>query len=131
VHKTNEWLKELNEELREGDREDAWRILRGYLQVLRDHLTMDEGAQLAAQLPLVVRGALYDGFDPGRQPVKPRDRERFLADLQERAALGGRGEAVHAAEAVSRVLHRKITPGELDDVLSQLPTDVREILQAR
>src|SRR3954468_20250061 len=50
--------------------EDAWRLLKGYLQTLRDELTLDEAAQLAAQLPLVLRGAFYEGFDPSRQPTR-------------------------------------------------------------
>jgi uncharacterized protein (DUF2267 family) len=130
VHKTNEWLAELEAELRgSGDREEAWRVLRAYLQLLRDELTMDESAQLAAQLPLVLRGALYEGFDPGHQPVKLRHREDFLARLAERARLQGSGEAAHAAEAATRVLQRRVTAGELDDVLTQLPSELREVLQ--
>jgi uncharacterized protein (DUF2267 family) len=128
VHKTNAWLKELVDELRNGDREDAWRVLRGYLQLLRDELTIDEAAQLAAQLPMVVRGAYYDGFDPSRQPAKLRRREDFLQRLAERAQLSGAGEAAHAAECVTRVLRRRITAGELEDVLSQLPSELREAL---
>src|SRR3982074_2306989 len=119
VHETNRWLNEVAEELGHEDREQAWRVLRAHLQLLRDQLTVDEAAQLAAQLPLVLRGVFYEGFDPGRQPAKLRDREQFLARLAERAQLGDPGEAGHAAEAAARVLSRHVTPGELDDVLSQ------------
>ena len=125
VHRTNTWLKELEEELRRDDRNEAWRILRAYLQLLRDELTVDEAAQMAAQLPLVIRGAFYDGFDPSSQPAKVRDREEFLERLSERGQLTGAGEAAFAAECVTRVLWRHITAGELDDVLSQLPSGVR------
>jgi hypothetical protein len=48
VHKTNVWPKDLAAELDE-DREDAWRILKAFLRVLRDELTVDEAAQLAAR----------------------------------------------------------------------------------
>jgi uncharacterized protein (DUF2267 family) len=127
VHKTNEWLSELDDEYKAGDREEAWRVLRAYLQLLRDQVTIDEAAQLAAQLPLVLRGAFYDGFDPG-DPKKLRDRNEFHAQLAERAQLAGAGEAEHAAQAVARVLERRITKGELEDVLSQLPAELREVL---
>lgn len=127
VHKTNDWLSELAAELGE-DREDAWRILKAYLQVLRDELTVDEAAQLAAQLPLVLRGAFYEGFDPGRQPAELRHRDEYLARLAELARLPGPDEAERAAEAATRVLRRHVTEGELDDVLSQLPTEVRDVL---
>jgi uncharacterized protein (DUF2267 family) len=128
VHKTNEWLSELAAELGTENREETWRVLRSYLQLLRDQLTTDEAAQLAAQLPLVLRGAFYEGFDPGRQPGKARDREQFLALLAERAQLAGPDEAERAAEAAAHVLSRHVTPGELDDVVSQLPREVREVV---
>jgi uncharacterized protein (DUF2267 family) len=129
VQKTNEWLSQLAAELGGEDREDAWRILKGYLQTLRDELTVDEAAQLAAQLPLVVRGAFYEGFDPSRQPARLRDRDEFLARLAERAQLPATAKAERVAAAATQVLRRHVTEGEWDDVLSQLPTEVREVLQ--
>ncbi|MEA2129183.1 MAG: hypothetical protein QOJ85_2074 [Solirubrobacteraceae bacterium] len=131
VHKTNEWLKDLTAELDDDNREDAWRILKAYLQTLRDELTVDEAAQLAAQLPLVLRGAFYDGFDPSGQPAKLRHRDEFLARLAQRARLPDPEDAARAAEAATKVLRRHVTEGELDDVLSQLPTEVREVLAHR
>jgi uncharacterized protein (DUF2267 family) len=129
VHKTNEWLKQMAAELGNEDREDAWRLLKAYLQVLRDELTADEAAQLAAQLPTVLRGAFYEGFDPGHQAAKLRHRDEFLARVAERAQLPGPEEAARAAEAATRVLKNHVTAGEIDDVLSQLPSEVRELLQ--
>jgi uncharacterized protein (DUF2267 family) len=129
VHKTNEWLSELAAELGNEDREAAWRVLRAYLQLLRDQLTVDEAAQLAAQLPMVLRGLFYEGFDPGRRPAKLRDRDEFLARLAERSQLTDRGEAARAAEAATRVLQRHVTEGEVEDVFAQLPAEVREVLQ--
>jgi uncharacterized protein (DUF2267 family) len=128
VHKTNEWLAELADELQTEDRETAWRILRAYLQVLRDRLTVDEAAQLAAQLPHVLRGVFYEGFDPGHQPEKIRDRDEFLARLADRAQLGDDAEAAQAACAATRVLRRHVSAGEIDDMLAQLPQEIRDVL---
>jgi uncharacterized protein (DUF2267 family) len=128
VHKTNEWLADLAAALGTEDRKKAWRVLRAYLQLLRDQVTVDEGAQLAAQLPLVLRGAFYEGFDPGHQPAKPRNRDQFLAVLAERAQLADADEAARAAEAATSVLRRHVTAGEVEDVLAQLPTNLREVL---
>jgi uncharacterized protein (DUF2267 family) len=128
VHKTNEWLKDLAADLGVDDRDDAWRILRGYLHVLRDRLTIDESAQLAAQLTHLVRGLFYEGFDPGHQPEKIRHADVFLARLAEAAQLPDAQQAGHAAVACTRVLSKHITGGELDDVLSQLPPEIRSVL---
>ncbi|MCW3066179.1 MAG: hypothetical protein JWN32_3351 [Solirubrobacterales bacterium] len=128
VHQTNEWLSELNRERQSDDRAQAWRVLRAYLQLLRDRLTIDEAAQLAAQLPQLLRGVFYEGFDPGHQPEKIRDRETFLARLAERAQLADPNEAARAAAAATRVMRRHVSEGEFDDVLSQLPAEIREVL---
>jgi uncharacterized protein (DUF2267 family) len=129
VHETNGWLKELAKELGHEDRDQAWRVLHAYLRVLRDRLTVDEAAQLAAQLPLVLRGAFYEGFVPSRQPVKLRHREEFLERLADHAQLANPGEAARAADAATRVLETHVTAGEWDDVLAQLPTELRELMQ--
>ncbi|MCU1677384.1 MAG: hypothetical protein JWM93_2142 [Frankiales bacterium] len=129
VHKTNEWVNDVAREVGTEDRALAWRILRGYLQVLRDRLTMDEAAQFAAQLPQLLRGVFYEGFDPGHQPEKIRDRDIFLERLAERAGLADPAEAERAAAAVTRALRRHVTSGEMDDVVAQLPTEIREVLK--
>jgi uncharacterized protein (DUF2267 family) len=128
VHKTNEWLKDLAADLGVDDRDDAWRILRGYLHVLRDRLTIDESAQLAAQLTHLIRGVFYEGFDPGHQPEKIRHADVFLARLAEAAELPDAQQAARAAVVCTRVLSKHITGGELDDVLAQLPPEIRSIL---
>jgi uncharacterized protein (DUF2267 family) len=131
VHKTNEWVKAMAAELGIDDREDAWRLLRADLQVLRDELSIDEAAQLAAQLPMVLRGAFWEGFNPGHQPARLRRREEFLARYAERAHLGDLTEAERAAVAASRVMSDRITEGEMNDVFAQLPSEVRQIVQLR
>lgn len=130
VQKTNEWVAQLADELGTEDHENAWRVLRAYLQVVRDRLTIDEAAQLAAQLPHLLRGVFYEGFDPGHQPEPIRDRETFLARFAERAVLGDAAEAERAAAAATRVLRRHLTVGEFDDVLAQLPRDIAQVLES-
>jgi uncharacterized protein (DUF2267 family) len=129
VHKTNRWISELANELGIEDREEAWRVLRAYLRLLRDQLTVDEAAHLAAQLPMVLGGAFYEAFDPGHQPGKVRDRNDFLSTFAQLTELDP-DRAAQAVEAATRVLRRHITAGEFDDVLSQLPRELREVLQA-
>jgi uncharacterized protein (DUF2267 family) len=128
VHKTNEWVGDLSQELGTDDRE-AWRVLRAYLQVLRDRLTIDEAAQLAAQLPHLLRGVYYEGFDPSKQPERIRDRDVFLARLADRADLSDPAKAGPAAAAATRVLRRHVTAGEIEDVFVQLPREISDVLE--
>jgi uncharacterized protein (DUF2267 family) len=129
VHKTNEWIHDVEHELAVDDPAYAWRGLHGYLQVLRDRLTPSEAAQLAAELPQLLRGVFYEGFDPDHVPERIRDRDTFLELLAERGHFEGPGEAAHVAAATTRVLRKRIAPGEIDDVLSQLPEGIRQVLQ--
>src|SRR3954462_7538309 len=129
VQRANEWLNDMARELGTEDHDEAWRLLRAALRVLRDRLTVDEAAQLAAQLPHLLRGVFYEGFDPGHQPERIRDRDEFLARLAELARLRSDDEAARAAAAATRVLRRHISEGEFDDVLAQLPKDIRAVLE--
>jgi uncharacterized protein (DUF2267 family) len=104
-------------------------MLRAYLHTMRDRLTLDEAAQLAAQFPDLIRGVFYEGFDPSRVPEKIRDREAFLARLAERAQLSDPEEAAEVGRAGTAVLRHHVSQGELDDVMSQLPAEIREMLE--
>lgn len=64
LQKTNLWLGDVMAELDTEDRHQAYSALRATLHALRDRLTVDEAAQLAAQLPLLVRGIYYENWRP-------------------------------------------------------------------
>jgi len=74
IHATNAWLKQISreigaaEEIGAADRKLAWRVLGVVLRVLRDRLPVDDAAHLAAQLPLLIRGAFYEQYRPAVQP---------------------------------------------------------------
>jgi uncharacterized protein (DUF2267 family) len=56
VEKAHIWINDVAQELGTEDSHQAYRVLRSFLHALRDHLSVDEAAQLAAQLPIFVRG---------------------------------------------------------------------------
>jgi len=128
VEKTHIWLNDLAEELASEDGHHAYRVLRAFLHALRDHLTVDEAAALAAQLPIFVRGVFYEGWDPSRTPEHARDIESFLQRIASEAGLAGETEASFAATAASRVMRRHVSAGEGDSVLRALPHHLRELL---
>ena len=128
VEKAHIWLNELAFELDSGDRRYAYRVLRAFLHALRDHLSVDEAAQLSAQLPILIRGIYYEGYDPSRTPEHARDLASFLDRIAAEAALAGETEASFAAVAATRVLRRHVSAGEGEDVLHALPAHIRELL---
>ena len=71
IHKTNTLLKHIETELGwENHRNMSYAALREVLHALRDRLTVQEAADLAAQLPLLVNGIFYDGWNPSGVPKK-------------------------------------------------------------
>jgi Uncharacterized conserved protein (DUF2267) len=58
VQTTNAWLNEIIEIIG-PDRHRAYRVLAAVLHSLRDRLTVNEAAQLGAQLPILLRGIYY------------------------------------------------------------------------
>ena len=130
VEKAHVWLNDVAEELGTEDGHHAYRVLRAFLHALRDHLSVDETAQLAAQLPIFVRGVFYEGWDPSRTLDHARDVDNFLTKIAGEAGLAGETEASFAATAASRVLRRHVSAGEGDSVLNALPQHLRELLGA-
>ncbi len=128
VEKAHVWINDLADELGTEDRQHAYRVLRAFLHAVRDHLSVDEAAQLAAQLPIFIRGVFYEGWDPSGTPDRARDVDSFLHRIAGEALLSGETEASLAATAATRVLCRHVSPGEAESVLRMLPEHVRELL---
>jgi uncharacterized protein (DUF2267 family) len=127
IHKTNNWLNELMEVLGWHDRHKAYLALRVTLHALRDRLTLEEVAQLGAQLPMLIRGFYYEGWDPTGKPLKERHKEEFLARIEEQFSGDDRADAKQVARAVFSVLSDRVTEGEIEDVKHVLPAELREL----
>lgn len=126
IHKTNIWLKDLMEILGCTDRQEAYAALRATLHSLRDRLTIEETAQFAAQLPMLIRGFYYEGWDPTGKPVKERHRDEFLARVQrelERYEI----DPEQVARGVFMVVANRISEGEVEDVEHLLPREIRDL----
>lgn len=128
MHLTNGWLKELCEDLDWGeDRGRAYDALRAVLHALRDRLAVEEAADLAAQLPMVVRGFYYEGWRPTGKPLRERRKEEFLAHVDRELPSHPFEDTEEIVRAVFRLLEHRITGGEIDDVKSTLPEQIRAL----
>lgn len=131
VQVTSEWLRDLSEKLGvPGDGERAYRVLRAYLHTMRDRLNLGEATDLAAQLPLLIRGVYYEGFDPARSSRR-LDREEFLTEVANQAVIDANDpfDPERAVQATTAMLRGRITEGQIQDVFSQLPAGLRELLE--
>ncbi|MEO0785447.1 MAG: DUF2267 domain-containing protein [Pseudomonadota bacterium] len=127
LHLTNTWLKDIMTELGWSDRSAAYRALRTSLHSLRDHLSVDDGAHLAAQLPMMLKGVYYDGWKPAHCGGGDRSAEAFLKPIGEAFDADPRIEAKTVAQSVFKVMSDHITEGEINHVRHALPKPIREI----
>ena len=126
IHKTNTWLKDLMAMLDSEDRHEAYLALRATLHALRDRLPIEEAAQFAAQLPMLVRGLYYEGWDPTGKPLKERHRDEFLARI-EQELKPYMIDPAQVAQAVFLVLANRISEGEIEDIEHVLPREIRDL----
>jgi uncharacterized protein (DUF2267 family) len=129
VQQTNTWLAEIERDLGENRRR-AYIALRGTLHALRDELVPDEAVHLAAQLPMLVRGFYYEGWKPSKTPVEERNREAFLARVEEAFARSGGVNPEQAVRSVFRVLSEQIDQGEIEHIRRLTPKSVRSLWPA-
>jgi uncharacterized protein (DUF2267 family) len=90
---------------------------------------LEETADLAAQLPMLVRGLYYEGWDPTGKPVGERSLEGFLAGVA--VELPADADPEPAARAVFALLARRVSEGEIEDVKRVLPETIRRLWPAR
>lgn len=128
VQQTNAWLREVAGRLGIEDHRVSYRVLRAYLHALRDRLTVDEAVQLGAQLPLLIRGIYYEGWNPSRTPVRYHHIDEFLARVRDEAELPGETSASYAVSVAAGVLCEHVSAGEIDDIRAQLPAELQPIL---
>jgi uncharacterized protein (DUF2267 family) len=125
LHKTAEWVRELEQIGGFSSETQAYAALRAVLHTLRDRLTPDEAADLASQMPTLLRGIYYEGYSPGATPLRIRHREQFLDIVEQRLGNYTRVHPELACRAVFDLLDNRISHGEINDVRHMLPPDIR------
>lgn len=120
------WMKELQEHGDFTDQEQAFRIFRVVLHELRDRLTVAEAADLAAQLPVLVRGIYYEGWRPSTVPHKIHSKQKLVDEVIVKL-LPDTVPAEPAIRNVFALLARHCDPGEIADVIAQLPADLKAL----
>ena len=130
LQKTNVWLNDVAGQLNLDDRHQAYVVLRAVLHALRDRLTVEEAVQLAAQLPMLVRGCYYEGWTPTGKPLKWHMRQ-FLAAIGSSHPLCEELDPERVARAVFTVLDTRISKGEIDDVKHILPKQLQALWPVR
>jgi len=124
---TNIWLSEIGADLA-VDRQASWHALGAVLRAVRDRVPLGLAAHLGAQLPLLVRAAYYEQFQPASEPQTYRTVDEFLDAVM--TGLRGAEEVVdpeEAARAVFGVLNHYVDPGQVANVREAMPAEIRAL----
>lgn len=122
-----EWLNELCEDLEWREKPRAYLLLHTTLHAVRDLLGVDEAADLAAQLPVLIRGIYYEGWDPSKTPVSTRSKADLLDRVGKHFDKEPLEDAERAVAAVFDLLRRHVSFGEFDQVRNSMRKPIREL----
>ena len=126
IQQTQEWLKQIRDYADLADEQHAYSVLRVVLHQLRDRLTLDEAFGLSAQLPLIVRGIYFEGYQPKHVPERIRSKEAFLDGVAAKLQPH-RIPPESAVRAVFATLAHRCDAGEIADVIDQLPAELKAL----
>ncbi len=130
--KGNEFLNSVAWRLNDPANKDrAGRVVRCVFRAMRNRLTIEESAQLMAQLPLVIKGLYVDGWIPQKRYPKVKTMDEFVQVViaeDGTSALrdfSGIEDAMDATEAVIKTLAEYVSQGELRHMVAILPKDMK------
>lgn len=105
---------------------DAAALVPAALATLAERISGGEAEDLAAQLP----EPLKDALNSPQENAEAFGFREFVERTAERAAVGV-DVAERAVDALFTTLREAVTPGEFDDVISQLPSDFHRLGTSR
>jgi uncharacterized protein (DUF2267 family) len=116
------------------DRDRTERMIGAVFSALSARLTPDEGEQFIAQLPMSLKELWYHEIATrlckGEKEIVKLSKDQFLAKIQTEGHLSSAGDAEFIARCVIHVLKEAISPGEVQDAVAQLPSDLKAWVSA-
>ncbi|MBT8262658.1 MAG: DUF2267 domain-containing protein [Bacteroidia bacterium] len=133
----NQFLKEYTKELMlEGDTEKAGRILSSILHGLREIIATQESLQLIAQFPMFLKAVYVNGWTIHKKP-KIKTMEQFIDLVRKFDGVTGLNDfksdelAEQYINATFLLLRRYVSLGEMEDIRSELPKDLKNMVYQR
>ncbi len=127
IERTNQWLGDVASRFETDDRKLAYRVTRSWLHTLRDRLPVTVAAHLAAQLPELLRGVFYEGWNPSKVPAK-YDRDEYIARFARNAQIHS-SEVAKAGQLVTSAMRTHLSDGVVNEAFGVLPADIRRLLE--
>ncbi|MGI5827633.1 MAG: DUF2267 domain-containing protein [Patescibacteria group bacterium] len=131
VQQTNEILGKIEETFNwQGRRNQSYAALRTVIQTLRDRLPVKQAVNFGSQLPMLVKGIYYEGWDPDKVPMR-MDEEEFLNRIRQEFPFSLREDVNirDVTKIILTVIMNRISKGEVEDIKANLPEDVASLVE--
>lgn len=135
----NEFVNDLAERLNHrDDKGQVGIILRSVLHALRDRITVPQSLHLIAQLPIFLKAVYVDQWKYREKPVKIATMREFCDAVKAEQLKYGERDfdwKMSTDEIVKIVIEsvslRYISAGEIQDVVGELPAELRQIFEGQ
>lgn len=110
-------------------------ILRSVLHTLRDRISMGESLNLLSQLPMLLKAVYVDNWEYNDRPVPVKTRADFYQAVEKHQKSYGEKQfnwsnsTAEIVQTVLTTLGKYISQGEFEDVISQLPKELKELFR--
>lgn len=124
---SHEWINDLMMTYDYADDNKAFVLLRATLKSLRDRIPAGEAFHLGSQLPALIRGFYYEGWNPARNPSRERTAVNFLSTVRHHLCGHDDIDLEMAVPEALQLIFNKIDKGEAYDVIAALPEEIRDM----
>ena len=125
TQKTHEWIVRIAA-TEHMEKREAWKALRAVLQTVRDRLPLDVAVHFGEQLPMLIRGLYYEGWEPSKVPIKLTLRQ-FLDAVQTKIVAERMFDPIDVTQHVLSVIAIYVGGGEMEKVKRSLPSDMQNL----
>ncbi|WP_241243884.1 DUF2267 domain-containing protein [Flagellimonas beolgyonensis] len=135
----NTFLKDYAKHLEVGqDLDKAGRICISILHALREIISVEESMQFMAQLPMFLKAAYVNGWNPKKRKERVKNMEKFVELIKEfdgKSAINDFGYENDLAERYIYqtfiYLRKYVSMGELEDIRDGLPKGLKGIVSMK
>lgn len=128
VNTSEKWIMEVAEELGTENYSEALQGFRATIHVLRDRVKVNDATNLGAQLPVLLAGYYYEGWNSAQVPVALRNKKDFLDAVQRNIDNFDHSlDSKECVPAVLSVLSKRISDGQINKIKSNMPDELLEL----
>jgi uncharacterized protein (DUF2267 family) len=127
VQQSNRWLKAMMSEMVTEDRHAAYVALKATLQALRDRIGPGNAVHFGAQLPLLMRGVLFENWHLADTPSDERTAEAWVARVEHYLPRTSGIDPHYAACAGLATISEMVDEGEMRKLMRILPHPMAEL----